>query len=60
MPGLYSVMDAIDRELMKAMNAGMDPSSRAIFKSLYDSWTAHGRWDKSWVYQTRAPKKTGT
>lgn len=47
MPGLYSVMDAIDKELMRALNSGMDPSSRAIFKVLYDSWTAHGKWDKS-------------
>lgn len=46
LPGLFSVMDAIERDLMKALNAGMDPSSRAIFKQLYDSWTAHGRWDK--------------
>ncbi|KAK5063036.1 hypothetical protein LTR84_005112 [Exophiala bonariae] len=47
MLGLYSIMDAIDRELMKAMNSGMDPSSRAMFKVLYDSWVAHGKWDKS-------------
>lgn len=47
MPGLYSIMDAIDRDLMKALNSGLDPSSRAIFKVLYDSWVAHGKWDKS-------------
>jgi hypothetical protein len=43
LPGLYSVMDAIDRDLMKALNAGLDPSSRAIFKAMYDSWTADVR-----------------
>ncbi|KEF57328.1 uncharacterized protein A1O9_05245 [Exophiala aquamarina CBS 119918] len=47
LPGLYSVMDAIDRDLMSALNASMDVSSRAIFKTLYDNWMAHGRWDKS-------------
>ena len=47
MPGMYSALDAIDRDLMRAMNAGMDPSSRAIFKNLYDDWTRFGKWDKS-------------
>ena len=47
MPGIYRVIDAIDRDLMRAMNAGMDASSRAIFKSLFEDWTKHGRWDKS-------------
>ncbi|KAJ9603085.1 hypothetical protein H2200_012380 [Cladophialophora chaetospira] len=47
MPGMYKVMDAIDRDIMRAMNAGMDPSSRAIFKNLYDDYVKYGRWDKS-------------
>lgn len=47
MPGMYSVLDSMDRELMRAANAGMDPSSRAIFKGLYDDWTRFGKWDKS-------------
>jgi hypothetical protein len=45
--GLYKIMDAVDRDLMRAVNAGMDPSSRAIFKDLYSNWTKYGRWDKS-------------
>ena len=47
MPGMYRVLDAIDRDLMRAMNAGMDPSTGAIFKNLYDDWTRYGRWDKN-------------
>jgi nucleolar pre-ribosomal-associated protein 2 len=47
MPGVYSALDAMDRDLMRAMNAGMDPSSRAIFKNLYEEWTRFGKWDKS-------------
>jgi nucleolar pre-ribosomal-associated protein 2 len=47
MPGLYAVLDAMDRDLMRALNSGMDPSSRAIFKTLYDDWCRYGRWDKS-------------
>ncbi|EXJ77138.1 hypothetical protein A1O3_10296 [Capronia epimyces CBS 606.96] len=47
MPGLYSVMGAMERDLLRALNAGMDPSSRAIFKALYDDWTRYGKWDKN-------------
>ncbi|EXJ57839.1 uncharacterized protein A1O5_12397 [Cladophialophora psammophila CBS 110553] len=47
LPGMYRIMDALDRDVMRAMNAGLDPSSRTIFKGLYDSWTQFGRWDKS-------------
>ncbi|KIW13892.1 hypothetical protein PV08_06673 [Exophiala spinifera] len=47
MPGMYAVLDSMDRELLRAMNAGMDPSSRAIFKNLYDDWTRFGKWDKT-------------
>lgn len=47
MPGMYSVMDSMDTKLLRALNAGMDPSSRAIFKHLYDDWTRFGKWDKS-------------
>jgi nucleolar pre-ribosomal-associated protein 2 len=46
-PGLYSVLDAMSRDLMRGMNAAMDPSSRAIFKALYDDWTRYGKWDKT-------------
>ncbi|OQU99779.1 hypothetical protein CLAIMM_05362 [Cladophialophora immunda] len=47
MHGMYSVMDALDRDVMRAMNAGMDPSSRTIFRGLYESWVRFGKWDKS-------------
>ncbi|RMZ78086.1 hypothetical protein DV737_g4005, partial [Chaetothyriales sp. CBS 132003] len=36
--GMYIVLDAMGRDVMRAMNAAMDASSRAIFKSLYDDW----------------------
>lgn len=47
MPGIYTVMDAMSRDVMRGMNAAMDPSSRAIFKTLYDDWTRYGKWDRS-------------
>ena len=47
MPGMYNVLDAMSRDVMRGMNAAMDPSSRAIFKGLYDDWTRFGKWDKS-------------
>jgi hypothetical protein len=47
MAGMYRVLDAIDRDVMRAMNAGMDPSTRAVFKNLYDAYQRYGRWDKS-------------
>ncbi|KAL2436212.1 hypothetical protein ABEF95_005633 [Exophiala dermatitidis] len=47
MPGMYSVMGAMERDLLRALNAALDPSGRAIFKGLYDDWTRYGKWDKS-------------
>ncbi|ETN37414.1 uncharacterized protein HMPREF1541_08405 [Cyphellophora europaea CBS 101466] len=47
LPGMYTILDAMSRDLMRAMNSAMDPSSRAIFKTLYDDWTRYGKWDKS-------------
>ncbi|KAJ9630055.1 hypothetical protein H2204_008710 [Knufia peltigerae] len=47
MPGMYAVLDSMDKELLRAVNAGMDPSSRAIFKNLYDDWSRFGKWDKT-------------
>ncbi len=46
MPGLYSVMDVMDREVMRGMNGAMDSSGRAIFKGLYDEYQRFGRWDR--------------
>lgn len=46
MPGLYSVLEVMDREVMRGMNGSMDGSNRAIFKSLYDEYHRFGRWDR--------------
>jgi nucleolar pre-ribosomal-associated protein 2 len=45
MPGLYSVLDVMSRENMRAMNAAMDSSSRAMFKGLYDDYVRFGKWN---------------
>lgn len=47
MPGMYAVLDSLSRDVMRAMNAAMDPGGRAIFKTLYDDWTRYGKWDKT-------------
>ncbi|KAL2795076.1 Urb2/Npa2 family-domain-containing protein [Aspergillus keveii] len=46
LPGLYSALDVMSRETMRAMNAGLDISGRAVFKSLYDDYMRFGRWNK--------------
>ena len=45
MPGMYSVLDVMSRTTMRAMNAAMDSSSRAIFKGLYDDYMRFGKWN---------------
>jgi hypothetical protein len=45
MPGLYTVLDVMSRDLMRGMNAAMDSSSRAIFKGLYEDYQRFGRWN---------------
>ncbi|PGH08557.1 hypothetical protein GX51_01076 [Blastomyces parvus] len=45
MPGLYSVLDVMSKETMRGMNAAMDSSSRAVFKSLYDDYVRFGKWN---------------
>ncbi len=47
MPGMYTLLESMSRDLMMAMNAAMDPSSRAIFKGLYNDWVRYGKWDRS-------------
>ena len=47
MPGLYAVLDVMSRDLMRAMNAAMDSSSRAIFKGLYDDYQNFGKWNQN-------------
>ncbi|KAL3479751.1 Urb2/Npa2 family-domain-containing protein [Aspergillus californicus] len=46
LPGLYSVLDVMSRDTMRALNAGLDISGRAIFKALYDDYMKFGRWNK--------------
>ncbi|KAM5444443.1 hypothetical protein MaudCBS49596_008030 [Microsporum audouinii] len=45
MPGMYVVLDVMSQSTMRAMNAGMDSSSRAVFKTLYDDYIRFGKWD---------------
>ena len=47
MPGLYAVLSVMSRDEMRAMNAAMDASSRAIFKGLYDDFQKFGIWNQS-------------
>lgn len=45
MPGMYVILDVMSQSTMRAMNAGMDSSSRAVFKTLYDDYIRFGKWD---------------
>jgi len=47
MPGLYAVLDVMPSQLIRAMNAAVDASSRTIFKGLYDDYKQFGKWDKN-------------
>lgn len=44
MPGFYAILDVMSRDTMRAMNASMDSSGRAVFKGLYDDYVRFGRW----------------
>lgn len=46
MPGLYAVLDVMDRETMRGMNGAMDSNGRAVWKGLYQDWERFGRWDR--------------
>ena len=46
MPGLYACLDCMPRELVGCMNDAMDPSSRAVFKGLWEDYGKFGKWDK--------------
>lgn len=46
LPGLYSVLDVMSRDTMRALNAGLDISGRAMFKTLYDDYMKFGKWNK--------------
>lgn len=46
LPGLYAVMDVMPKDTMRALNAGLDVSGRAVFKGLYDDYVRFGKWNK--------------
>ncbi|KAH8698459.1 Urb2/Npa2 family-domain-containing protein [Talaromyces proteolyticus] len=45
LPGLYAVLDAMPTDTKRALNASMDVSSRAIFKTLHDDYISFGKWN---------------
>jgi len=47
MPGLYAALDVMSKESMRALNAALDVSGRAVFKSLYDDYVKFGKWNKA-------------
>ncbi|KAJ5658568.1 uncharacterized protein N7484_002217 [Penicillium longicatenatum] len=47
MPGMYAALDVMSKESLRALNAGLDVSGRAIFKSLYDDYVKFGKWNKA-------------
>ncbi|CAL5871737.1 uncharacterized protein PFLUO_LOCUS5990 [Penicillium psychrofluorescens] len=47
MPGLYATLDVMSRESMRALNAALDISGRAVFRSLYEDYVKFGKWDKA-------------
>ena len=42
MPGIYSAINVVSEDGLRAMNAAMDGSTRALWKSLYDDWRRFG------------------
>ncbi|KAJ5161627.1 hypothetical protein N7492_007019 [Penicillium capsulatum] len=47
MPGLYAALDVMSKESLRALNAALDVSGRAVFKSLYDDYVKFGKWNKA-------------
>ncbi|KAJ5938024.1 hypothetical protein N7454_004366 [Penicillium verhagenii] len=47
MPGLYAALDVMSKESLRALNAGLDVSGRAIFKSLHEDYVRFGKWNKA-------------
>ena len=41
-PGLWAVLDVVQQEAMRTMNAAMDSSCRSIFKALYEEYRRLG------------------
>lgn len=46
-PGLYAVLDVMQPELMRTMNAAMDSTSRSVFKALYEQYRRLGNGRRS-------------
>ncbi|EED21557.1 conserved hypothetical protein [Talaromyces stipitatus ATCC 10500] len=44
-PGLYAILDAMPAESKRGLNAAMDISSRAIFKTLHEEYVRFGKWN---------------
>ncbi|KAI9694692.1 MAG: hypothetical protein M1822_000308 [Bathelium mastoideum] len=42
MPGIYAAISVVSEDGLRAMNASMDGSTRALWKSLYDDWRRFG------------------
>jgi len=45
-PGLWTMMDVVDMNTMRAMNAGMGKDERALWGSLYGEWKRFGKWNE--------------
>ena len=41
-PGIWAVLDVMQQEIMRTMNAAMDGASRSIFKALYQEYRRVG------------------
>lgn len=46
-PGIYAVFNIMSQDVMRTMNAAMGPSSRSVFKVLYDDYRRFGKWQRT-------------
>ena len=42
--GLWAVLEVINKDVLRTMNAAMDSSRRSVFKALYDDFKKFGKW----------------
>ena len=42
--GLWAVLEVMNKDVMRTMNAAMDQDRRSVFKSLYDDFRRFGKW----------------
>ena len=47
LPGLYSALNAMSKDTMRALNAALDVSGRDVFKGLYDDYVKFGKWNNA-------------